>query len=57
MSTKYFTAATGMGGMSNENRAHDHVCPACTTHPVVREDGDLFCDLCNRFLLCAVPPN
>lgn len=43
--------------MSNEDRAHDHVCPDCGTHPVVREDGDLFCDLCNRILLCAVPSN
>jgi len=36
--------------MTKENRAEGRVCPDCGTHPIVRENSDLFCDICNRYL-------
>ena len=36
--------------MTHENRAENHVCPDCETRPVMRENGDAFCDLCNEHI-------
>jgi uncharacterized Zn finger protein (UPF0148 family) len=35
--------------MIEEHRSADRRCPDCGTHPIVRENGDIFCDLCNKY--------
>jgi len=36
--------------MTNENRAEARFCPDCGTPPILRSSGDMFCDICNRYL-------
>lgn len=36
--------------MTKENRAERRTCPNCDTKPILRSDGDVFCDLCNEHM-------
>jgi len=36
--------------MTRENRAERGVCPECETSPILRGNGDAFCDLCNKYM-------
>jgi len=35
--------------MTRENRMTRHTCPDCDNSPILMDDGDLFCDLCNNY--------
>ncbi|WP_310920376.1 hypothetical protein [Haloarcula saliterrae] len=36
--------------MTKENRAAHRVCPECETSPILQQDGNAFCDICNRYM-------
>ena len=36
--------------MTKENRAERHICPDCENKPILQQGGDMFCDLCNKYI-------
>lgn len=36
--------------MTKENRAEQRICPDCETKPILRSGGEVFCDLCNKYM-------
>lgn len=36
--------------MTKENRATRRSCPDCETNPILRSGGEVFCDLCNKYM-------